>query len=258
MAFHIKGMGGNMKIGIIGGTGFYEAKGEEIEVETEYGNVTVFHFERKGRDIFFLPRHGRRHVPAHRVNYHANVEAMHRIGVEAIIGISTVGSMRREIGMGSFFIPNDFIDFTGRKSTFFDDEAVHVDMSQPFCPVVRKILMEEAEKKGNAKEGIYFVTNGPRLETKAEINMMKNFAHVVGMTLSPETILARERGICYASICLVSNYAAGMQEKLDIGEIKRIHEEKKGEIMEIVEKCIEKIPEKRECGCRYAAEKGRL
>jgi len=244
-----------MKIGIIGGTGFYEGEGEEIEVETGYGKVKLFHFERKGRDVFFLPRHGGKHIPAHSVNYHANVEAMHVAGVEAIIAINTVGSMRKDIEVGSIFIPDDFIDFTGRKSTFFDDEAVHVDMSEPFCPVVRKILLEEAE---GAKEGIYLVTNGPRLETKAEIKMMKNFAHVVGMTLSPEVILARERGICYASICIVSNYAAGMQKSLDVEEIKRVHASKKDEIMSIVERSVERIPEERKCRCRYAPEKGRL
>jgi len=248
-------MGGNMKIGVIGGTGFYEGEGEEIEVETAYGNVTVFHFERGGRDVFFLPRHGKKHVPAHAVNYHANIEAMHVIGVEAIVAINTVGSMKKSIEIGSFFVPSDFIDFSGRKSTFFDDEAVHIDMSEPFCPVIRKILLEEAK---GAMEGIYAVTNGPRLETKAEIDMMKNFAHVVGMTLSPEVILARERGICYASICIVSNYAAGMQESLDIKEIKRIHASRRDEIISIVERTIVRIPERRNCRCRYAAEKGRL
>ena len=134
-----------MKLGVVGGTGFYEMEGaEEIEVETPYGNVILFYFEEGDRKIFFLPRHGKKHVPAHMVNYHANIAAMKRAGVEAIIAINTVGSMKREIEIGSFFIPKDFIDFTPRNSTFFDDEAVHIDMSQPFCPIVRKIVVEEA------------------------------------------------------------------------------------------------------------------
>ncbi len=244
-----------MKIGIIGGTGFYEAEGDEIEVETRYGKVAAFHFVRGGRDVFFIPRHGRKHIPAHMVNYHANVEAMYLMGVEAIIGINTVGSMRKEIDVGSLFIPDDFIDLSGRKSTFFDDQAIHIDMSQPFCPVVRKTLLEEAK---DAKEGVYVVTNGPRLETKAEIEMMRNFGHVVGMTLSPEVILAREKGICYASICIVSNHAAGMQESLDIEEIKRVHATRKEDLISIVDRCVERIPEHRDCRCRYAPEKGKL
>ena len=247
-----------MKVGVIGGTGFYEMRGDEIEVETPYGAVILFYLDEGDREIFFLPRHGKKHVPAHMVNYRANIAAMKKAGVEAIVAINTVGSMRREFEIGSFFIPDDFIDFTCRKSTFFDKEAVHIDMSQPFCPIVRKILIEEAMKKGKVNEGVYVVTEGPRLETKAEINMLKNFAHVVGMTLSPEVILAREAGICYASICIISNYAAGMQEKLDVEEIRRVYEERKGDLMDVVKEALKKIPENRNCGCKYAAERGKL
>ena len=247
-----------MKIGIIGGTGFYEMEGNEMEIETDYGNVVAFYFEKFGRQLFFIPRHGKKHVPAHKVNYHANIDAMKKAGVEAILAINTVGSMRENIEIGSFFIPDDFIDLTGRKSTFFDEEAVHVDMSNAFCPTLRKILLQEAKKKGKVHEGTYIVTNGPRLETKAEIKMFKNFADVVGMTLSPEVILAREAGICYASICLVSNYAAGLQKKLDVEEIRRVYNEKREDVVAIVDECIKRLPEKRECDCKNAAERGKL
>jgi len=249
-------MGGNMKIGIIGGTGFYEMEGEEIEVETKYGNVKTIHFKKGKRDIFFIARHGRSHAkPAHAVNYHANIMAMKNIGASVAIGISTVGSMKKSIRPGSLFIPNDFIDFTKRHTTFFDDEAIHIDLSEPFCPVVRKVLVSVAK---NAKEGVYVATEGPRLETKAEIAMFKKFGDVVGMTLVPEAILAREAGICYASICLVSNYAAGLQERLSIEEIKEMYKKRKATIEKIVNKAIEKIPAKRNCRCRYAAIDGKL
>lgn len=247
-----------MKIGIIGGTGFYEIDGEEIEIDTPYGKIFARYFERSGREIFFISRHGKKHKPAHAVNYHGNISAMNKIGIEAIIATSTVGSMKKEIRVGSFFIPYDFIDFTKRKSTFYDDFAVHIDMSSPFCPVLREILLESAMKNGEVKEGVYVVTEGPRLETKAEINMLKNFAHVVGMTLSPEAVLAREAGICYASLCLVSNYASGMQEKMDAKEIKKIYEERKEDIIKIIEEAILKIPEERKCECKNAPESGRL
>lgn len=247
-----------MKIGIIGGTGFYEMKGEEIEIETKHGKILAYYFEKHDREIFFISRHGREHVPAHAVNYYGNMEAMKKIGVEAIIATSTVGSMRKEIKVGSFFIPYDFIDFTKRKSTFYDDVAIHVDMTFPFCPVIRKILIEISLKIGETKEGIYAVTEGPRLETKAEINMLRNFAHAVGMTLSPEVVLAKEAGICYASLCIVSNYASGMQEKLDAQEIKKVYEEKREDVMKIIDETISKIPESRECGCKNAPESGKL
>ncbi|MEM2715756.1 MAG: MTAP family purine nucleoside phosphorylase, partial [Candidatus Thermoplasmatota archaeon] len=203
-------------------------------------------------------RHGKSHKPAHAVNYHANIQAMKNAGVDAIIGISNVGSMKKEIKPGEIFIPYDFIDLSGRNSTFYNDKAIHIDMSIPFCPVLRKIIVEEAGKRGNFHEGVYIVTNGPRLETKAEINFFRNFADVVGMTLMPEAALAREMQICYASICLVSNYAAGMQKKLIAKEIKEKVNEKRKYLMEILNECIKKIPEKRSCECKKAIEEGKI
>ncbi len=247
-----------MKLGIIGGTGFYEMEGEEIEIETIYGDVDSFLLEKNGRKILFIPRHGRSHRPAHAVNYHANIQAMKNFGAEAIIGISNVGSMRKEIKPGEIFIPYDFIDLSGRKSTFYDERAIHIDMSNPFCPVLRKIIVEEASGRGNFHEGVYIVTNGPRLETKAEINFFRKFADVVGMTLMPEATLAREAGICYASICLVSNYAAGFQQKLSAREIKEMVKERRKYLIEIVDDCIKKIPEKRSCNCGKASEEGKI
>jgi len=247
-----------MKIGLIGGTGFYDIEGEKIEVETPYGNVVATHFKKGRRDIFFISRHGKGHAkPAHAVNYHANIMAMKNMGIDAVIGISTVGSMKKRIKPGSIFIPNDFIDFTKRKTTFFDDVAIHIDLSEPFCPIIRKILLDIA-KKYDAKEGIYVATEGPHLETKAEISMLKKFGDVVGMTLVPEAILAREAGICYASICLVSNYAAGLQERLSIEEIKEMYRKRKPVIEKIVDEAIRKIPAKRKCCCRYAPMEGKL
>jgi len=258
MALYIEGMGGSMKIGIIGGTGFYEMEGEEIEVETKYGSVVTQHFRIYGRDIFFISRHGKKHAkPAHAVNYHANIMAMKNIGASVVIGVSTVGSMRERIKPGSIFIPNDFIDFTKRKTTFFDDVAIHIDLSEPFCPIVRKIL-KEASSKYDAVEGIYVATEGPRLETKAEIAMLKNFGDVVGMTLVPEAILAREAGICYASICLVSNYAAGLQSRLSIEEIKEMYKKRKNVVEGILKEAIKKIPARRNCRCKYAPIDGKL
>ncbi len=248
-----------MRIGLIGGTGIYDFEGSAVDIETAYGNVRVVHATMDGRDMFFIPRHGKEHaVPPHRINYRANIQAFSNAGVERIIAISTVGSMKKSIPAGSLFVPDDFIDFTKRSSTFFDDEVVHVDMSQPFCPEVRNAVMKAAKRHGRVFEGIYATTEGPRFETKAEIAMMSRFADVVGMTLVPEAVLARERGICYASLCIVSNMAAGLQQSLPADEIASIYEKMRKVVMGVVLEAAELIPEKRNCECGRAVEHGRL
>jgi 5'-methylthioadenosine phosphorylase len=258
MAVDIKGMGRYMKIGVIGGTGFYKLSGDKICVDTCYGTVTTFYFTKHKKEIFFIPRHDSTHTPAHAVNYYGNIQAFHNIGVEAIISINNVGSMKEHISVGSLFIPNDFIDFTSRKATFFDSEAVHIDMTEPFCPVIRKFLLDAIPKNCTVYEGVYVVTNGPRLETKSEINMFKQFADVVGMTVSPEVSLARECNICYASLCLVSNYAAGMQNTLEVDDILSISEKQRDIILDTVDTCIKTLPQRRDCYCKDAVAKGKL
>ena len=248
-----------MKIGLIGGTGIYEFDGDGILVSTQYGNVELIYSLHDKNEIFFLPRHGKGHdMPPHRINYRANIQALKNAGVERIIAVSTVGSMKESIPAGSIFVPNDFVDFTKRQSTFFDDEVVHVDMSQPFCHEVREAILNAAKKRGKVFEGIYASTEGPRFETKAEIAMMSKFADVVGMTLVPEVVLARERGICYASLCIVSNMAAGLQKSLPADEIAAIYERMRKVVMGVVEDAIALIPEEKKCECSKAAERGRL
>jgi len=248
-----------MRVGLIGGTGIYRFEGDNIVASTRYGNVEMIYSRRKEKEIFFIPRHGRGHaLPPHRINYMANIQALKDARVERIVAVSTVGSMKKDIPEGSLFVPDDFIDFTKRRLTFFDDEVVHVDMSQPFCPEVREAILNAAKKHGRIFEGIYASTEGPRFETKAEIRMMANFADVVGMTLVPEAVLARERGICYASLCIVSNMAAGLQKSLPADEIAAIYEKMRKVVMEIVEDAIKLIPEEKKCECSKAAERGRL
>ncbi|KAA0002998.1 MAG: MTAP family purine nucleoside phosphorylase [Thermoplasmata archaeon] len=131
-------------------------------------------------------------------------------------------------------------------------------MSQPFCQEVRDVVIKSAKKFTEVFEGVYLATEGPRLETKAEIKMFSKFAHVVGMTLVPEVILAREKGMCYASICLVSNMAAGLQEELPADEIAKIYEKKKDIVIKIIEEAINEIPKKRKCSCGEAVKKGKI
>lgn len=247
-----------MRVGVIGGTGFYSMKHEVVEIDTPYGSIPVFHWREADREVFFISRHGKKKVPPHLVNYHGIIEALHACGVDAVVALNTVGAMKKEVSIGSFFIPNDFIDCTGRSSTFFDTKLVHIDMSEPFCPVIRNILFEEAVKRGEVNEGTYVVTQGPRFETKAEIRIFSHYADVVGMTLSPEIVLAREREICYASLCLVSNFAAGMQTSLNVEEIRTIHEMQRKHMMDVVMNSIKRIPKNRTCGCNDAVSSGTL
>ncbi|NLA27102.1 MAG: S-methyl-5'-thioinosine phosphorylase, partial [Firmicutes bacterium] len=211
-----------MKIAIIGGTGLYEnpylEEAREIIVETAYGAALLCSGRYRGKEIYFLARHGRRHgVPPHMVNYRANIAALKDLEIDAVISTAAVGSMRQGMPPGSRVVIDQFIDFTkSRPSTFHDkggDEVVHIDMTVPYCPEIRKAILRAGEK---LKEplidgGCYVCTEGPRFETPAEIKMLAHLgSDLVGMTNVPEVVLAREAGLCYATIALVSNFAAGI------------------------------------------------
>jgi 5'-methylthioinosine phosphorylase len=267
-----------MRVGVIGGTGFYRLDGaESLPVSTPYGETHVSVRKARGRTVFFLPRHGGEHqLPPHRVNHRANVAALAACGVERIVAINTVGSIHREWPAGTLVVPHDFVDFSGRAATFFDDEAVHVDMTAPYCPEVRAALFRggktvakrPSKARGNgvsneAKvppivDGVYACTQGPRLETPAEIRLLAQVADVVGMTGFPEVVLAREKGICYASLCVVSNPAAGLVKSLPIRDVIRNAKRSEARVRDVVERAVEALPAKRACGCRRAVEKARL
>ncbi|MDD3493321.1 MAG: MTAP family purine nucleoside phosphorylase [Candidatus Thermoplasmatota archaeon] len=249
-----------MRIGIIGGTGIYGYEGNTVSVDTAYGEVEVVHAVQGDHAVFFVPRHGAGHVlPPHRVNHRANLQALADCHVDRVIGITTVGSLREDITPGMLFVPGDFIDFTVSRPTFFDRGAVHVDMSQPFCPEVREAVLAAARsRQGEVAEGVYACTSGPRLETPAEVALLQQFAHVVGMTLAPEATLARERGLCYASLSLVSNLAAGLQKALPAQEIAAIYDRMRPVVMAVLREVVCSLPEERSCGCRGAAERGQL
>lgn len=246
-------------IGIIGGTGIYEiAKmGEKIEtktLKTPYGaspEISIFRLH--DRDVAFMPRHAAGHAyPPHMINYRANICAMKEIGVERIIATNAAGSLSLDIKLGEFLIPHDFIDFTKRrKNTFYDYKTVHIDMTEPYCPELRDALISSGDV---IKKGIYACTEGPRFETAAEVEMLRQLGcSVVGMTGIPEAVLARELEICYASICTVSNYATSISKKKQtIEEVFEIMEKKKKDLIRLIYDTIEKIPTKRGCPCKDA------
>jgi len=249
-------------IGIIGGTGIYEIvkMGEEVKtmiIETPYGKSPEINiFKLYGKEVVFMPRHAKGHVnPPHMINYRANIHAMKQMGIERIIATNAVGSLEIDVKPGDFLVPHDFLDFTKiREFTFYDSKdskITHIDITEPYCHDLRDILISSGDVVGN---GVYVCTEGPRFETAAEIKMFKQLGgSVVGMTGIPEAILARELEICYASICMVSNYAASISpSKLTVEEVFEVVEGQKDRLVKLLSDSIAELPEKRECPCKYA------
>jgi 5'-methylthioadenosine phosphorylase len=208
---------------IIGGTGLTHLANLEVSrrevVRTPYGEPSsALIFGRiGGRDAVFLARHGHGHtIPPQAVNYRANLWALHHIGVTHVVAVASVGGIRGEFMPGALAIPDQIIDYTsGRASTFFDGhdrQVVHVDFTHPYTEALREACRSAAEAAGIAViwGGTYAAVSGPRLETAAEIDRLeRDGADMVGMTGMPEAALARELGLKYASIAVVSNHAAG-------------------------------------------------
>ncbi len=212
-----------MRLAIIGGTGVYQlagAQGAEPEfVPTHYGVAEVRRAELAGREVCFLPRHGVGHsIPPHRINYRANIAALKQLGCRAVIATNAVGSLRSDLPPGGFVAPDQFLDLTkSRPTTFYDGDdehgVRHVDVTDPYCANVRRWLTEGAAEVGEAcvEGGTYLCAEGPRFETAAEVRLFAQWgADVVGMTGVPEVVLAREVGLCYATLCLVTNLGAGL------------------------------------------------
>ena len=210
-------------LGIIGGSGLSQIADLDIirrqVVATPYGDPSdVLIFGRlQGREMVFLPRHGQAHTIApHRINYRANLWALHAQGVRDVVAVASVGGIAGDLEAGMLVVPDQIIDYThGREPTYFDGVAqplAHIDFTQPFCDLMRQRLLRAGAVAGESLRdgGTYGATQGPRLETAAEIDRMaRDGAHLVGMTGMPEAALARELGLCYAMLAVVVNPAAG-------------------------------------------------
>ena len=223
-------------LAIIGGSGLTAIRGLEIKrqqmQQTPYGEPSgpLTFGVLNGKEIVFLPRHGNPHViPPHRINYRANIWALKENGIKNIISVNAVGGITKEMHPGRLVIPEQIIDYTSsRKHTYFEeniDEVIHVDFTYPYSEKLRKHLIE-AGRKTKLKihaGGTYGATQGPRLETAAEIGRMeKDGCDLVGMTGMPEAALARELELDYASISVVVNWAAGKSEgKITMKVIKK-------------------------------------
>jgi len=252
---------GSHPIGVVGGTGFETVLRleEARKIETPFGETPVVHLGQiNGRDMAFLPRHGAAHnVPPHRVNYRANIWALHKVGVRKLIATNAVGAINPAIKPGSLVVPDDLIDFTkNRANTFYEGElVVHVDFTAPYCRDIRGALIHAGEELAGSvwPKGTYVCTEGPRYETAAEIRMYRLLGgDVVGMTTYPEAVLARELGICYASMCVVSNMAAGIQDRVTTSEVVETMEQKARLLRDVVKRAVELIPVATSCSCETA------
>jgi 5'-methylthioadenosine phosphorylase len=210
-------------LAIIGGTGLTQLSSLEVTrrqiVRTPWGDPSgPLTFGQIGsHDVVFLARHGYGHtIPPHIVNYRANMWALHAQGVTHVVSVASVGGIRADLVPGEIAIPDQIIDYTwGRKSTFFDGDdrgVVHIDFTHPYCEALRQRCVEAARLAAQpvSERGVYAASQGPRLETAAEIDRLEgDGADMVGMTGMPEAALARELDLCYAAIAVVANFAAG-------------------------------------------------
>ncbi len=256
-----------VKVAIIGGTGLESLlEGvKRVKVGTPYGFPPPISIgEIGGRRVAFLPRHGIHHsTPPHKVNYRANIYALHKLGVERIIATNAVGAINPTLKPEDLVIPHDLIDFTkSRKLTFYDESPVtHIDFTQPYCPEIREALKRASERAGvkTRDRAVYVCTEGPRYETPAEIRMFRLLGcDVVGMTGVPEAVLARELGVCYASLCFVSNMAAGIAGRLSSREVVETSRRVIPRIQQILIKAVDYLPESRSCQCSRSLEEARI
>ncbi|ADQ14629.1 S-methyl-5'-thioinosine phosphorylase [Halanaerobium hydrogeniformans] len=248
-----------MKKAVIGGTGIYDLNIKSIskEVKTRYGVVKVDIVNHYGEEIVFLARHGKEHTkPPHQINYRANLKALEKLGVKYIYATAAVGSFNENYEPGDIVIIKDFIDFTKTRVQSFVDsqtESVkHYDMSDPYCQNMRgkfskRSLTKQLKIKGDA---VYVCTEGPRFETAAEIQMFKKLGgDVVGMTGVPEVVLAKELGICYASIAIITNWSTGIRDELNSHNIKDLISANKSKITEVFMHIFLEGIDQKNCNC---------
>lgn len=213
-----------IKLAIIGGSGAYELSPdtfgklkESTSVSTPFGSVSPIHiFDLAGLRYSFISRHGEKgySLTASFVNYRANIWALKELGAERIIAWTGPGAINKMYHIGDYVIPHDLIDLTrDRPNTFFEGKGIGFIRQNPvFCPEIQDALKDIASKSGvkTHRKGVYLCTEGPRLETPAEIRFFKDIgADMVGMTLVPEAFLAKELEICYGTLCYITNYAEG-------------------------------------------------
>lgn len=255
-------------IGIIGGSGFYSflENPERLEVDTPFGapSAPLAVGEVDGRRVAFLPRHGEQHqFPPHRVNYRANLWALRAVGVRQVLGPCAVGSLKPELGPGTFVVPDQVVDRTwGRGHTVYDTTGpvVHVSFADPYCPRGRSTVMQcaDAAQGTVVDRGTMVVINGPRFSSRAESQWHAAAGwSVVGMTGVPEASLARELAMCYTSVAMVTDHDAGVEGGSSVthAEVLKIFAGNIERLKALLHKVIGALPETEPdaaatCSCR--------
>jgi 5'-methylthioadenosine phosphorylase len=250
-------------IGVIGGSGitsiFGAAQPESHRISTPWGPPSGPIEEGKvgGTRVLFLARHGPGHtIPPHRVNYRANIDALRSLGADAIVTVSSVGSLREELAPGTFVLPNQFVDLTKqRPTTFFDGGRVyHVSLADPFCPDLlasaRAVGLEAGTPFAEGKT--YVCVEGPRFSTRAESAYFRSFADIIGMTLVPEVTLARERAICYACLAMVTDYDVWADRPVEASEIVAVMQRNSFRMGQLLTRLIPRLASVPTCRCARA------
>lgn len=252
------------QVGIIGGTGVYDPNWldntQRQSVSTPYGPVELTRGELKGRGqaVVFMNRHGAGHVvPPHRVNFRANLWALKAVGVTRVVATHAVGSLNVAMPPGSMVLVDQFLDFTRqRPHTYFDGQdgqVVHTDMTHPYCPESRSRVQEAGQSVDVAlvQGGVYVTTEGPRFETPAEIRAFRMLGgDVVGMTGVPEVVLARELGLCFVSLAMVTNFAAGIASTvLTHQEVLEVMRANVGRLREVLLAGLPSLAQDYRCSC---------
>jgi 5'-methylthioadenosine phosphorylase len=252
------------EFGVIGGTGLYDPNllknMQEVTVETPYGKpsdaITVG--ELCGKCVAFLPRHGKKHtIRPTGINFRANIFALKKLGVKRILAPSTVGSLREEYHPGEIVFVDQFIDRTTRREQSFytEDKVCHITVAEPMCPELRKTIISVAKDRGIKmhETGTYVCIEGPRFSSKAESRLYQQWcADVVGMTLVPECILAREAEICYASISTVTDYDVWKDHVVCVDDVLTTMKSNIENVKGIISETIAKTPSECNCSCNQA------
>jgi 5'-methylthioadenosine phosphorylase len=252
------------EIAVIGGTGVYDPEiiedAREVNIYTPYGAtsdlVTLGAY--KGREVAFVPRHGRGHrIPPHMINFRANIWALRELGVKRIVASSACGSLRDDYAPGDFVITDQFIDRTKKRlDTFYEGGRVcHVSAADPICPQLHDFFVGYAKRLGLEVHptGTYVCIEGPRFSTRAESKLFRQWgADIIGMTLYPECVLAREAEICYVSVAIVTDYDVWAEKPVSNLEVVETMRRNSDNFKRLIMEALPLIPEERTCGCGEA------
>lgn len=255
--------------GVIGGSGIYRLVDDpnDITIDTPYGppSDAVAVGTLRGRPVAFIPRHGRtHHIPPHRINYRANLWALRSLGVRQVLAPAAVGSLQPELSAGTLVVPDQLVNRAhGREDSYFDGvvrsdgltpNVVHLPFADPYCPEGRRAVVGAAESAEwpAVDGGTLLVINGPRFSTRAESRWHSAQGwSIVGMTGYPEAALARELGICYTTVALVTDVDAGQEGDISVthDEVIEVFSKNADRLRTVVAEALTRLPEQRQCRC---------